>query len=73
MMIDFALQAQRTEGNSPVDAIFEACMPHFRPILMTTTAAILCALPLAISSGIGFELRRPLGISIVGGLLLRQL
>jgi multidrug efflux pump len=73
MMIDFALQAQRNEGKSPADAIFEACMLRFRPILMTTTAAILGALPLAIGSGMGFELRRPLGITIVGGLLLSQL
>jgi multidrug efflux pump len=73
MMIDFALQAQRAENKSPADAIFEACMLRFRPILMTTMAAMLGALPLALESGVGYELRRPLGISIVGGLLLSQL
>ncbi|MGB2621292.1 MAG: efflux RND transporter permease subunit [Candidatus Acidiferrum sp.] len=73
MMIDFALQAQRQEGKSPADAIFEACMLRFRPILMTTMAAMLGALPLALGTGTGFELRRPLGITIVGGLLLSQL
>ncbi len=73
MMIDFALQAQRQEGKSPGDAIFEACMLRFRPILMTTMAALLGALPLALGTGMGYELRRPLGITIVGGLLLSQL
>ena len=73
MMIDFALQAQRQEGKSPADAIFEACMLRFRPILMTTMAALLGALPLALGTGTGYELRRPLGITIVGGLLLSQL
>jgi len=73
MMIDFALEAQRKEGKSPADAIFEACMLRFRPILMTTMAAMLGALPLALESGVGYELRRPLGISIVGGLLVSQL
>ena len=73
MMIDFALEAQRKEGKSPADAIFEACMLRFRPILMTTMAALLGALPLALGTGTGFELRRPLGITIVGGLLLSQL
>jgi multidrug efflux pump len=73
MMIDFALQAQRLEGKSPADAIFEACMLRFRPILMTTMAALLGALPLALGTGTGYELRRPLGITIVGGLLLSQL
>jgi multidrug efflux pump len=73
MMIDFALQAQRQEGKSTADAIFEACMLRFRPILMTTTAALLGALPLALGTGTGYELRRPLGITIVGGLLLSQL
>jgi len=73
MMIDFALQAQRQEGKSPADAIFEACMLRFRPILMTTMAAILGALPLALGTGMGHELRRPLGIAIVGGLILSQL
>ena len=73
MMIDFALQAEREEGKSTEDAIFEACMLRFRPILMTTMAALLGALPLALGTGTGYELRRPLGITIVGGLLLSQL
>jgi multidrug efflux pump len=73
MMIDFALQAQREEGKSTHDAIFEACMLRFRPILMTTMAALLGALPLALGTGTGFELRRPLGITIVGGLILSQM
>jgi multidrug efflux pump len=73
MMIDFALQAQREEGKSMHDAIFEACMLRFRPILMTTMAALLGALPLALGTGTGYELRRPLGITIVGGLILSQM
>ena len=73
MMIDFALMAERNEGKSTYDAIFEACMLRFRPIMMTTTAAICGALPLAFGTGTGSELRRPLGITIVGGLLLSQL
>jgi multidrug efflux pump len=73
MMIDFALQAEREEGKSPADSIFEACMLRFRPILMTTAAALLGALPLALGTGTGYELRRPLGITIVGGLILSQL
>ena len=73
MMIDFALQAERQEGKSTADAIFEACMLRFRPILMTTMAALLGALPLALGTGTGYELRRPLGITIVGGLILSQL
>ena len=73
MMIDFALQAERQEGKSTTDAIFEACMLRFRPILMTTMAALLGALPLALGTGTGYELRRPLGITIVGGLILSQL
>jgi multidrug efflux pump len=73
MMIDFALQAQRLEGKSTADAIFEACMLRFRPILMTTMAALLGALPLALGTGTGYELRRPLGITIVGGLILSQM
>ena len=73
MMIDFALQAERNEGKSTRDAIFEACMLRFRPIMMTTMAAIFGALPLAFGTGTGSELRRPLGITIVGGLLLSQL
>jgi multidrug efflux pump len=73
MMIDFALQAEREEGKKPIDAIFEACMLRFRPILMTTMAALLGALPLALGTGTGYELRRPLGITIVGGLILSQM
>jgi multidrug efflux pump len=73
MMIDFALAAERGEGKSSRDAIFQACMLRFRPIMMTTLAAMLGALPLAIGFGEGAELRRPLGISIVGGLMLSQL
>ncbi len=73
MMIDFALQAERLEGKGPADAIFEACLLRFRPILMTTMAAIFGALPLAMGTGTGSELRRPLGISIVGGLIVSQL
>jgi multidrug efflux pump len=73
MMIDFALAAERNEGKSTTDAIFEACMLRFRPILMTTMAAIFGALPLAFGHGIGSELRRPLGITIVGGLIMSQL
>ncbi len=72
MMIDFALDAERREGKSPEDAIFEACMLRFRPILMTTMAALLGALPLALGTGVGSELRQPLGITIVGGLILSQ-
>ena len=73
MMIDFALQVERQEGKKPIDAIFEACMLRFRPILMTTMAALLGALPLALGTGTGYELRRPLGITIVGGLILSQM
>jgi multidrug efflux pump len=73
MMIDFALQAERQEGKSTADAIFEACMLRFRPILMTTMAALFGALPLALGTGTGSELRRPLGITIVGGLIMSQL
>ena len=73
MMIDFALEAERKEGKAPLDAIYEACLLRFRPIMMTTMAALLGALPLAMGSGVGSELRRPLGITIVGGLLLSQL
>jgi multidrug efflux pump len=72
MMIDFAIEAQRT-GMKPRDAIHRACLLRFRPIMMTTAAAMLGALPLALGNGIGAELRRPLGVSIVGGLLLSQL
>jgi multidrug efflux pump len=73
MMVDFALVAERNEGRTTTEAIFEACLLRFRPIMMTTTAAICGALPLAFGSGIGSELRRPLGITIVGGLLMSQL
>jgi multidrug efflux pump len=73
MMIDFALQAERQEGKNTRDSIFEACMLRFRPILMTTMAAIFGALPLAFGTGTGSELRQPLGITIVGGLLMSQL
>jgi multidrug efflux pump len=73
MMIDFALQAEREGGKSTEDAIFEACMLRFRPILMTTMAALFGALPLAFGTGTGSELRRPLGITIVGGLIMSQL
>jgi multidrug efflux pump len=73
MMIDFALEAERKEGKAPLDAIYEACLLRFRPIMMTTMAALLGGLPLALGSGVGSELRRPLGITIVGGLLLSQL
>jgi multidrug efflux pump len=72
MMIDFALNAERTMSMSPKDAIFNACLMRFRPIMMTTFAALLAALPLALGSGYGSELRRPLGIAIVGGLLFSQ-
>jgi multidrug efflux pump len=73
MMIDFALMAERIEGKNSRDSIFEACMLRFRPILMTTMAAMLGALPLALGTGTGSELRRPLGITIIGGLLVSQL
>ncbi|MGH9395485.1 MAG: multidrug efflux RND transporter permease subunit [Terriglobia bacterium] len=73
MMIDFALAAERLEGKSSLDAIYEACLLRFRPILMTTIAAMLGGLPLALASGTGAELRRPLGITIVGGLILSQI
>jgi multidrug efflux pump len=73
MMIDFALEAERKEGKAPLDAIYEACLLRFRPIMMTTMAALLGGFPLALGTGMGSELRRPLGITIVGGLLLSQL
>jgi len=73
MMIDFALEAERHEGKSSEEAIYQACLLRFRPIMMTTMAALLGALPLAFGSGTGSELRRPLGITLVGGLLLSQL
>ncbi len=73
MMIDFALAAEREQGMSPRDAIFRACLLRFRPILMTTLAALLGALPLMLSTGVGAELRRPLGIAMVGGLLVSRI
>jgi multidrug efflux pump len=73
MMIDFALEAEREQGKAPLEAIYEACLLRFRPIMMTTMAALLGGLPLALGFGEGSELRRPLGITIVGGLILSQL
>ncbi len=72
-MIDFALEAERNHGKKPLEAIYEACLLRFRPIMMTTMAALLGGLPLALGRGVGSELRRPLGITIVGGLILSQL
>jgi multidrug efflux pump len=73
MMIDFALEAERKEGKEPQDAIYQACLLRFRPILMTTLAAMLGGVPLAFGSGVGSELRRPLGITIIGGLIMSQM
>jgi multidrug efflux pump len=73
LMIDFALAAERTEGKNSRDAIFQACLLRFRPILMTTMAALFGALPLALGTGTGSELRRPLGITIIGGLIVSQM
>ena len=73
MMVDFALEAERKEGKSPEEAIYQACLLRFRPIMMTTMAALLGALPLALGQGMGSELRRPLGITIVGGLIFSQI
>jgi multidrug efflux pump subunit AcrB len=73
MMIDFALEAERKEGKSPTDAIYQACLLRFRPILMTTMAAMLGGVPLAFGAGVGSELRRPLGITIIGGLIMSQM
>ena len=72
MMIDFALEAERVEGQSPRDAIYQACLLRFRPIMMTTMAAMLGGLPLALGTGTGSELRRPLGLAIIGGLIVSQ-
>jgi multidrug efflux pump len=72
MMIDFALDEQRHKGKSPREAIYQACLLRFRPILMTTMAAMLGALPLMVGTGVGSELRHPLGVAIVGGLLVSQ-
>jgi len=73
MMVDFALDVERKEGRRPEEAIYEACLLRFRPIMMTTMAALLGALPLALGHGVGSEMRRPLGISIVGGLIFSQM
>jgi multidrug efflux pump len=73
MMVDFALEAERDEGRSPREAIFQASLLRFRPIMMTTMAALFGALPLMLGSGTGSELRHPLGVTIVGGLILSQL
>jgi multidrug efflux pump len=73
MMIDFALEAQRKEGKRPIVAIYQACLLRFRPILMTTMAALLGGVPLAMGRGVGSELRHPLGIAIVGGLIVSQM
>ena len=72
MMIDFALVAERTRGLAPIDAIREACLVRFRPIMMTSMVAIFGALPLAIGFGTGAELRQPLGIAMIGGLIVSQ-
>jgi multidrug efflux pump len=73
MMIDFALDAERKEGKPPREAIYQACLLRFRPIMMTTMAALLGALPLMIGTGVGSELRHPLGITMVGGLIFSQI
>src|ERR687888_2639446 len=73
MMIDFALEAERHEGKGPLEGIYQACLLRFRPIMMTTMAALLGGLPLALGQGTGSEMRRPLGVTIVGGLLVSQL
>jgi multidrug efflux pump len=72
MMIDFALEAERHQGKTPAESIYQACLLRFRPIMMTTMAALLGAVPLAFGAGTGSELRRPLGITIIGGLLVSQ-
>ena len=72
MMVDFAIEAQRSEQKSPHDAIYEACIIRFRPIMMTTMAALMAALPIALGFGAGAESRRPLGLAVVGGLLFSQ-
>jgi multidrug efflux pump len=73
MMVDFALEAERQEGLTPEESIYQACLVRFRPIMMTTFAAMFGALPLAIGMGVGSELRKPLGIAIVGGLIVSQM
>jgi multidrug efflux pump len=73
MMIDFALEAERKEGKTAREAIYQACLLRFRPIMMTTFAALLSALPLMLGTGVGSELRHPLGITMVGGLIVSQM
>src|SRR2546426_12777189 len=73
MMIDFALEAERRDGKGPPESIYRACLLRFRPIMMTTMAALLGGLPLALGKGTGSEMRQPLGITIVGGLMVSQL
>jgi HAE1 family hydrophobic/amphiphilic exporter-1 len=73
MMIDFALEAQRKEGKQPFDAIYQACLVRFRPIMMTSMAALMGSLPIALGLGAGAEARRPLGLAVVGGLVVSQL
>jgi len=73
MMIDFALEAQRTEGKSPAEAIYSGALIRFRPIMMTTMAALMGSLPIALGFGAGAEARRPLGVAVVGGLVVSQL
>src|SRR5207302_9776226 len=73
MMVDFAMEAQRNEGKNAIDAIHEACMVRFRPIMMTTMAALFGTLPIALGFGAGSEARRPLGLAVVGGLVFSQL
>jgi len=73
LMIDFAISEERQSGKSPEEAIYQACLLRFRPIMMTTMAALLGGVPLAIGGGVGSELRRPLGVAIVGGLVLSQM
>ena len=73
MMIDFAIEAQREHGKTPRDAIYEACLVRFRPIMMTTMAALMGTLPIALGCGAGAEARRPLGLAVVGGLLVSQM
>jgi multidrug efflux pump subunit AcrB len=72
MMVDFAIESQRERGMSPRDAIYEACLVRFRPIMMTSAAAVFGSLPIAVGMGVGSELRQPLGVAIVGGLLVSQ-
>src|ERR1700744_2133495 len=73
MRIDFSLEAERDHGQAPLDAVYQACLLRFRPIMITTLAALFGGLPLALGSGVGSELRRPLGITIVGGLIVSQI